>query len=225
MQAYISKADCLRSLTQYKESISIYSEVLQVKLDLEILLKRAIAYIENEEIPEALEDLNFLISKNGTNSEAYLFKGLAFAKNHDYNDAMLAYEQAIKFNTSRKATTKALYEIAKLKIDMGDYYGASYTLERANSLDIDMKVLEKMKIFTEGSTSIMKKKFKRGIENLSILSRKENLSDQLRPLIYSFRSYGYFCQNKFSNAINDLRTLTKLGFQLDKACQYNNTLL
>lgn len=108
---------------------------------------------------------------------------------------------------------------------MGDYYGASYTLERAGSLDVDAKVLEKMKIFAEGSTSIMKKKFKRGIENLSILSRKENLSDQLRPLIYSFRSYGYFSQHKFSNAINDLNTLMKLGFQLDRACQYNYTVL
>lgn len=92
-----------------------------------------------------------------------MFKGLAYTKIHNYNDAILSYEQAIKFNTSKKATTKALYEIAKLKIEMGDLYGASYTLERANSLDIDMKVLEKMKTFAEGSTSIMKKKYKRGI--------------------------------------------------------------
>lgn len=35
---------------------------------------------------------------------------------HNYNDAVLAYEQAIKYNTSKKATTKALYEIIKLKI-------------------------------------------------------------------------------------------------------------
>lgn len=135
-------------------------------------MKRAIAFIENDQVSSALEDLNSILLKNQTNSEAYLFKGLAYTKINNYNDAILSYEQAIKFNTSRKATTKALYEIAKLKIDMGDMYGASYTLERANSLDIDMKVLDKMKIFTEGSTSIMKKKFRRGIENLSILSRK-----------------------------------------------------
>jgi hypothetical protein len=82
-----------------------------------------------------------------------------------------------------------------------------------------------MKLFTEGSTSIMKRKLKRGIENLSILCRKENLSDQLRPLVYSFRAYGYFCQHKFSNAINDLKSLTKLGYKLDRACQYNYSLL
>lgn len=88
-----------------------------------------------------------------------------------------------------------------------------------------MKVIEKMKLFTQGSTSIMKKKLKRGVENLSMLCRKYNLSDQLRPLVYSFRSYGYFCQNKFSNAINDLKALMKLGYKLDRACQYNYLLL
>lgn len=112
----------------------IYSEILKGKLDLEILLKRGIAYIENGNIDEALEDLNMIISKSHNNSEAFLFKGLAYSKINNYNEAILSYEQAIKFNTSKKATTKALYEITKLKIDMGDYYGASYTLERANSL-------------------------------------------------------------------------------------------
>lgn len=46
---------------------------------------------------------------------------------------------------------------------MGDYYGASYTLERASSLEVDMKVIEKLKIFTEGATFIMKKKIKKGV--------------------------------------------------------------
>lgn len=71
----------------------------------------------------------------------------------------------------------------------------------------------------------MKKKIKRGVENLSILCKKENLSDQIRPLVYSFRSYGYFCQRKFGNAINDLKTLSKLGYKLDKACDYNMNIL
>lgn len=60
--------------------------------------------------------MKFLINKNYNNSEAYLFKGLAYSKSNNYNEAILSYEQAIKFNTSKKATTKALYEICKLKI-------------------------------------------------------------------------------------------------------------
>lgn len=127
------------------------------------MLKRAIGHIQNNCPNEALLDLNRLIQRTPNNSEAYLFKGLAFSKMKNYNEAILAYEQAIKFNSSRKATTKALYEVSKLKIQLGDYYGASYTLERASTLDVDQKVIDKLKVFTEGATAIMKKKYKRGI--------------------------------------------------------------
>jgi hypothetical protein len=34
---------------------------------------------------------------------------MAFTKNKNFNEAILSYEQAIKFNSSKKATTKALY--------------------------------------------------------------------------------------------------------------------
>ena len=44
------------------------------------------------------------------------------------NEALLSYEQAIKHNNSRKAVTKALYEITKIKIEARDYYQAFYTL-------------------------------------------------------------------------------------------------
>ena len=44
-------------------------------------------------------------------------------------------------------------------------------------------------------------------------------------MIYSFRGYAHFCQCKFINALNDLNTLPKLGYQLDPASQYNLHLL
>jgi cytochrome c-type biogenesis protein CcmH/NrfG len=53
--------------------------------------------------------LNKIIAKNPANSEAYVFKGQAFTKTKNYNDAILSYEQAIKYNTSKRATTKALH--------------------------------------------------------------------------------------------------------------------
>ena len=71
----------------------------------------------------------------------------------------------------------------------------------------------------------MKKKYKRGIQNLNYLCKKEHLSEQIRPLLYSFRSYAYFCQCKFLNALTDLNSLTKLGYNVDAASQYNLHLL
>jgi hypothetical protein len=112
------------------------------------------------------------------------------------NEAILSFEQAIKYNNSRKAVTKALYEIAKIKIELRDYYSAFYTLCRADYLDVDKKALEKFRIFTDGVTFLMKRKYREGIEHLSQLAKSENLSDFLRPLVYSYRAYGYICLAK-----------------------------
>lgn len=57
------------------------------------------------------------------------------------NEAILSYEQSLKFNNNHKAVTKALYEIAKIKIEMRDYYHAFHTLCRADYLDVDKKCL------------------------------------------------------------------------------------
>jgi hypothetical protein len=63
----------------------------------------------------------------------------------------------------------------------------------------------------------MKKKFKKGIENLNFLSKKEHINEQIKPLLFSFRSYGYFCQYKFVNGSNDLKSMIKQGYKLDAA--------
>ena len=50
LQAYISKADCLRSILDFSAAIKIYTEILNIHFSLEILLKRAITYIESSQI-------------------------------------------------------------------------------------------------------------------------------------------------------------------------------
>jgi hypothetical protein len=41
------------------------------------------------------------------------------------------------------------------------------------------------------------------------------MNEYIKPLIYSFRAYGYFCQYKYTHALNDLLTMEKLGYNLD----------
>lgn len=108
-------------------------------------------------------------------------------------DAILSYEQAIKFNNSKKAVTKSLYEIAKLKIEQRDFYGAFYQLTRAEFLDVDIKVIERFRIFTDGVTFLMKRKFEEGIINLTNLISKNLVNDFLKPLVYQYRAYGLIC--------------------------------
>jgi hypothetical protein len=66
-------------------------------------------------------------------------------------------------------------------------------LERAQYLDIDEKVIKRFKIFTDGVTSMMKKNYNEGIKKLTELLEDEEkpLSNFLKPLFYSTRSYGY----------------------------------
>jgi Tfp pilus assembly protein PilF len=50
-----------------------------------VVLKRAIGHIESGTPDSALADLNKLIQRNPTNSEAYLFKGLSYSKMKNIN--------------------------------------------------------------------------------------------------------------------------------------------
>ena len=147
------------------------------------------------------------------NSEALYFKGLIFNKQSKIllslemqNEAIICYEQAIKFNTNKKAVTRSIYEVAKIKIEHRDYYGALYTLERAKFLDIEEKVIRKFKIFADGVTELMKKNFEEGIRILTQLidDFERPVGNFLRPLIYSSRSYGNMSLNKFQQAREDL---------------------
>jgi hypothetical protein len=56
-------------------------------------------------------------------------------------DAILSFEQSIKHNNSKKAVTKSLYEIAKIKIESRDFYSAFHALQRGDYLDVDKSAL------------------------------------------------------------------------------------
>jgi hypothetical protein len=100
--------------------------------------------------------------------------------------------------------TKSLYEIAKVRIEQRDYYSAFYQLCRADFLDVDRKALEKFRVFTDGVTFLMKRKFREGIDNLTQLASSQQVSDFLKPLVFSYRAYGFFCTSKYEKALADL---------------------
>jgi replication-associated recombination protein RarA len=71
----------------------------------------------------------------------------------------------------------------------------------------------------------MKKKIKQGVDLLTTLIKKQNIPEFIKSHTYSFRSYGYFCQYKYTHSLNDLVTLEKMGYELDEASKYNKILL
>ena len=118
---------------------------------------------------------------------------------------------------------RAIYEIAKIKIEQRDYYEAFYTLSRVQYLDIEIKSLQKFKTFTDGVTSLMKKNYEKGIDTLNELYKEHNLTKFLKPLFYSSRAYGLMCLEKFEEARADFLRLEK-ETSLDNANLYNKSI-
>lgn len=92
--------------------------------------------------------------------------------------------------------TKALYEIVKIKIEQRDFYEAWHSLQRVEYLDVDVKSLEKLRMFVDGVTFLMKRKHKEGVKILTNLVKNFQLGDFLKPLVFVYRAYGYFCLSK-----------------------------
>ena len=76
----------------------------------------------------------------------------------------------------------ALYEIAKIKIQLKDFYEAYYNLKRATHFKLKQKQLVNYKIFTEGVIFLMKRKTKAGLKLISSLadrfSKENNPNDR-----------------------------------------------
>ncbi|EAS02746.2 tetratricopeptide repeat protein (macronuclear) [Tetrahymena thermophila SB210] len=223
--AYLGKGDCLQFMNRYQEAIDIYTMALQTEsyIKSKALLKRAITYIDNKQLDLSLQDLNEVLEIEPENSEAYYFKGLVYYKQKNLNEASLCFEQSIKFNNSKKAVTKSLYEIAKIKIEQRDFYEAFHTLNRSDYLDTDKKMLEKFRLFTEGVIFLMKRKYKDAIDNFNLITSNFSLGDFMKPLFYVYRAYGYFCLGKHQNALYDYMAVES-NLKDDLNSQYNKSL-
>ncbi|CAD8173712.1 unnamed protein product [Paramecium octaurelia] len=220
--AYIGQADCYRYMNQPKYSVQACTQAIECEDSSfrQALVKRTLLYIDLKEYDLALLDIEAVLEEDHCDSEALYIKGFICTKRNQISEAFLAYEQSIKHNNSKKAVSKSLYEIAKIKIEQRDFYEAFYQLSRADYLDVDEKILEKFKIFTDGVTFLMKRKFDEGVEALTTLISKHQITDFLKPLIYQYRAYGYFCQSQYQKSLNDLNQLTSL----EKPSIYNKLI-
>ena len=77
--------------------------------------------------------------------------------------------------------------------------------------------------FNDMVTFLMKRKFKEGTECLTSMVKGGNISDFLKPMLYTYRAYGYFCLGKYQKALNDFNYIGSFS-KLDKACSYNKYL-
>eukprot|EP00350_Pseudokeronopsis_sp_OXSARD2_P006781 CAMPEP_0170566124 /NCGR_PEP_ID=MMETSP0211-20121228/79635_1 /TAXON_ID=311385 /ORGANISM="Pseudokeronopsis sp., Strain OXSARD2" /LENGTH=392 /DNA_ID=CAMNT_0010887207 /DNA_START=2076 /DNA_END=3254 /DNA_ORIENTATION=- len=147
-------------------------------------------------------------------------------------DAILHFEQVVKYQQNEIYAGNALFEIAKLKLKEKDFYEAYFNLKRALDSNFSSKRMQLYKDFTEGILYLIKRKIKKGVQILSdlleiLINNKEQkdkrMIEYLKHQVYIYRAYGYVAIEKYEVAIDDINKAKKLG----KVCQasvYNKLL-
>lgn len=189
-------------------------------------LKRVICFIELRDYKSAEDDVekvdfdNQILKINPKNCEALYFRGLIAKFNKDFKRAVLTFEEVINLNLSESTTLKALHEVALIRIEERDIYQAYYTLDRLDSIPKSVGYLYKARQFLEGAISMVKKKFKEGLEYLDPLVDDQELDPQLKPLVLSYRAYGNFAEGNIELALSDYSKL-KSQNHLSVGDEYN----
>lgn len=83
-----------------------------------------------------------------------------------------------------------------------------------------MGYLYKAKQFLEGAISMVKKKFKEGINFFDLLVNDDEIDGMLKPLVFSYRAFGNFSEGNIEAALADYNTL-KVKHQLSPGDEYN----
>lgn len=213
LSGYIGLGDCYRIQSEFMTAIQNYTTVLkQDKSIFEIIgLKRAICYIELKDYELAEKDIEKILKQNPNNCEAIYFRGLINMYSGQNNAAILNYEQAIKLNQSETATIKSLHDIALIKIEERDIYAAFYTLQRVEDIPENVRYLHNLKIFLDGAVSMIKKKFKEGLEAMQKIKNESEINEAILPMILSYTAYGNFSLGRIQMALDDYKNLEKSG--------------
>jgi len=156
---YIGAGNCFEALGDIEKAIKSYSGAMEVdgNAKSEVLFKRGKLYYNMNERELAIKDISEYIGKiESTNVEALLLLGKLQKKTEDLNNALINFEQVIKYDKEGKATITAITKIAKIKLKEKDFYGAHHTLQRPtvlNIITVDTKKLKNYLTLTEAVTS------------------------------------------------------------------------
>jgi tetratricopeptide (TPR) repeat protein len=94
-------------------------------------------------------------------------------------------------------------------VEQRDMYAAYFALDRIDDIPEQLTYLIKAKTFMSGAISLIKKKYTEGIDMMNKVVHEEELAEILKPLVLSYRAYGYFCTGEIENALGDYKELEK----------------
>ena len=219
---YLGLADSLIGMGDYQYAMNVLEQAFKDPESHALaLLKRGKMYFENQEFQRALKDLDRVLDLQKENVEAFYYRAFALLGLNNIIDAGLCLEQVIKYDTNKKLTGPAIYNLGAIKIKQRDYYGAMFTFQRGVDLGLEIEEQKILKNYVESILSLMKRKFKEGVSMLSKIIRSKNpLIHEYIGNCYAFRGYGYASLEEHEKAVKDLNVASNLQ-TLDKSSEYN----
>ncbi len=154
-QGHVGAGDCHAALGDPVKAIGCYSQALEldVKIKAKVLLRRARLYYQKRDLDLALGDATMYLKEvDKCNVEAMLLLGKIQRRKGLTSDALINFEQVIKYDKEGAAAVAAIIKMAKIRLKQKDFYEAHHTLQRPAVLKIpvpDSRKLDNYFMLTE----------------------------------------------------------------------------
>ena len=220
--AYIGLADALLAMGDHSNALKVLNSAAKCKnISNQAYLRRGKILYEANNFKKALKEFNKAIKVAPLDAESYYYKALVQLNMDNLAEAALCLEQVVKYDSSKKFTGAAIYDLGAIKIKQKDYYGAMHTFQRATDTNVEIKQQKVLVNYVEAILTLMKRKFNDGTILLSkIIKKNHPLIQEYIGNCYTFRGYAFAAQELHEKAVKDLSTAYKMQ-KLDSASEYN----
>lgn len=221
-QAYIGLSDSLKSSGDLINAIKVLENSLKFPETLNIgLMRRGKLLFYSREFDQALADFERIVEASPDNTEAYYYKAFCLLGQNNQIDAAVALEQVIKYDTQKKYTGAAIYNLGAIKIKQKDFFGAFYTFQRACELGLELPEQRVVQQYVDAVLLLIKRNFSEGAKILTqIIKKKDKILEEYIGNCLEYRAYAYAFEELHSKATKDLIEAQKIQ-EIEKASLFN----
>ena len=219
---YLGLSESLLGMNDIPKALKVLEQATKHPSALtQVLSQRGKIFFQTQDYNKALEDFNRLIELENNNAEAHYYKAFSLLGQNNLIDAAVSLEQVIKYDSSKKLTGPAIYNLGAIKIKQRDFYGAHFTFQRSieSGLEIEEQIV--LKSYVEAILLLIKRKFEEGITELTkIIKKKHMIIQEYLGNCFAYRGYAYASTENHEKAVKDLESSKKFQ-ELDLSSQYN----
>ncbi|OMJ76401.1 hypothetical protein SteCoe_24233 [Stentor coeruleus] len=221
--ALIGMAESLDKIGDSTTAYKILSQALTFEgCFVQAALKRAELLVAQRKVSQALGDYDMILEQHPDSAEGFFGKGKVLLELNQYSDAVLCFEQAIKYDKKSEFTNRAVYYLGYIKIKEKDFYGAIHQFDRVSSNILPEQ--KTLKIYAEGVIFLVKRKFKEGIGCFNKIIRKKHGNEEHLPSCYEYLGFANCSLKLFTKAMKYLKLALNSG-EVSKASLYNFELI